>query len=77
MSEMTVAELNENARIHRNPQNHHWLSWPLTGPDAIAQRFPVAGSLIVGGVTVLIAEGETCCVRSSVNACVAWKENVR
>lgn len=63
-------------RIHRNPQNWHWLGWPLTGPDAIANTFPVAGIVAYGDVLVKVAEGETCNWRVDPRECVALPENV-
>lgn len=58
--------MQQRGRIQRNPNNTPFLSLPLTGPDAISERFPVAGSYEIGdgsGRRVLVAEGETCAAR--------------
>lgn len=56
-----MSRKNPPRRIKRSMWNHHWLGWPLTGPDAITTRYPVAGSLTAAdGRVLLIAEGETC-----------------
>jgi hypothetical protein len=48
-------------RIYRNLNNMPAFGIPLTGPDAIGSRFPVAGSYALpDGRHVLVAEGETC-----------------
>lgn len=48
-------------RIHRNLNNTPFLGIPLTGPDAITTKYPIAGSFMLpDGRRVLVAEGETC-----------------
>lgn len=65
--------------IRPNPHNHYPpepFVWPLTGDFAIAAKRPVAGSVrLRDGRRLLIAEGETCLVRSTCQPW-AWPENI-
>lgn len=67
-------------RIHRNLHNLSPWGWPLTGPDAIALRHPVAGRLpLPDGRVLLVAEGERCEMLLPVQPgepVFVWPENV-
>lgn len=63
-------------RVYRNWNNIPFLSLPLTGPEAIAERVPVAGSYeIPDGRRVLVGEGEVCLPWAQ-RACTVWKDNI-